>query len=399
MQYLTGSAGIYIGDPIKMKLNEYGLYFYNNSQQQTVGIDATTGNASFNGTIYAQSGSIGGWTIGANSLTAGTGASAVGLSTSGYPIFAGSSTASSAPFSVTSAGLVTATNIKVNVGGDIALYNDGTTNNSIIKFFGASAVGGTQREEARLTYFDSGNAAGSNNALVFSKTANITNFYMKCITTGTGTFEIGASATNTSGEVIIKDSIMIATNMIGGDLATDEVQGHYISPTLATFRRNSSDTTAPVLALHRFNSAGALTTTRAINFILDGTEEGFVTISSTLAPAFGGASDYRLKTNIEDFNYASELIKKIRLRSFKWKEQDSYAVGFIAHELAESILDVVIGEKDQVDELGNPEYQAIVESRLLPYAIGALKEALLDIETLKSDIAELRTLISGSSVV
>lgn len=64
------------------------------------------------GTITATTGTIGGFTITANRLAAGSGSSSVGLDSSGGStplIFAGSATPSSAPFRVTPAGDMTAT--------------------------------------------------------------------------------------------------------------------------------------------------------------------------------------------------------------------------------------------------------------------------------------------------
>jgi hypothetical protein len=59
-------------------------------------------------------GNIGGWTIGTTQLNAGTGSSYVGLATSGtHAIWAGSATASSAPFRVTAGGALTASNAEI----------------------------------------------------------------------------------------------------------------------------------------------------------------------------------------------------------------------------------------------------------------------------------------------
>jgi len=72
------------------------------------------------GALTASSGTIGGFTLSSTSLTAGTGSAAVGLLPGSYPFFAGSSTASSAPFRVTSAGAVTTTDLTIQ-GADSAI--------------------------------------------------------------------------------------------------------------------------------------------------------------------------------------------------------------------------------------------------------------------------------------
>lgn len=77
-----------------------------------------SGTATFAGAITAASGTIGGWTIGANLLSAGSGSTTVGISsasTGGDDIrfYAGNGTASSAPFRVTEAGALTASNATI----------------------------------------------------------------------------------------------------------------------------------------------------------------------------------------------------------------------------------------------------------------------------------------------
>jgi len=68
---------------------------------------------SITGNLTATAGSIGGWTIGATSLTAGTGATTVGLDSGGTnpALYAGSATPASAPFRVSNAGKLTASDI------------------------------------------------------------------------------------------------------------------------------------------------------------------------------------------------------------------------------------------------------------------------------------------------
>lgn len=61
------------------------------------------------GAITALTGSIGGWTIASGLLSAGSGASAVGMAPGTYPFYAGSGTPASAPFRVTAAGVLYAT--------------------------------------------------------------------------------------------------------------------------------------------------------------------------------------------------------------------------------------------------------------------------------------------------
>ncbi len=80
--------------------------------------------ANIAGTINASVGTIGGWTVGANVISAGSGSAVVGLDSTvsgadDIRIYAGSTPPNSAPFKVTEAGAVTASNITIT-GGSVA---------------------------------------------------------------------------------------------------------------------------------------------------------------------------------------------------------------------------------------------------------------------------------------
>jgi len=77
----------------------------------------TATNATITGSITALSGTIGGWSIGATALTAGSAGNTVGLDSGGTnpALYAGSATPASAPFRVTKAGALTATS--ATIGG------------------------------------------------------------------------------------------------------------------------------------------------------------------------------------------------------------------------------------------------------------------------------------------
>lgn len=69
------------------------------------------------GALTATSGSVGGWTIDSSGIRLGSGATARGIDTGSTAFYAGSATPSSAPFKVTTAGVLTATG--ATIGGTI----------------------------------------------------------------------------------------------------------------------------------------------------------------------------------------------------------------------------------------------------------------------------------------
>jgi hypothetical protein len=72
--------------------------------------------------------------------------------------------------------------------------------------------------------------------------------------------------------------------------------------------------------------------------------------------------------------------------NFAWKADGSRVDGFIAHEAQDVVPEAVTGEKDAVDADGNPEYQGIDQSKLVPLLTAALQEALKRIEALEAQL-------------
>ena len=75
--------------------------------------------------------------------------------------------------------------------------------------------------------------------------------------------------------------------------------------------------------------------------------------------------------------------------TYKWNTDDSAGEGFVAHELAEVCPHAVTGEKDAVDEEGNPQYQGIDTSFLVATLTAAIQEQQALIQTLTARITAL----------
>ena len=121
----------------------------------------------------------------------------------------------------------------------------------------------------------------------------------------------------------------------------------------------------------------------------------------TSSVAFNETSDYRLKTNVEDFTDCLEMINKLKVKKYKFKSDieaglDLPFIGFLAHEVNEAseyFNTVVSGKKDEtamyckkcnsfnckcIDDCGEMEmkdkYQALDYSKFTPYLSGAIQE-------------------------
>ena len=112
---------------------------------------------------------------------------------------------------------------------------------------------------------------------------------------------------------------------------------------------------------------------------------GYIYTTST-ATQYNTSSDYRLKENIEDMVGATDRLKALKPINFAWKADGHRVDGFLAHELQEVVPEAATGTKDEVDEEGNPVYQGIDQSKLVPLLTKALQEAVARIEALEAKL-------------
>ncbi len=110
---------------------------------------------------------------------------------------------------------------------------------------------------------------------------------------------------------------------------------------------------------------------------------GSIALSSS-STAFNTSSDYRLKENVVKITGALDRISKLRPSRFNFiSDADKTVDGFLAHEVEEIVPEAITGEKDAVDKQGNPELQAIDQSKLVPLLVAAIQELKAEIDELK----------------
>ena len=101
---------------------------------------------------------------------------------------------------------------------------------------------------------------------------------------------------------------------------------------------------------------------------------------------FNTSSDYRRKENIVSLTNGISKLKQLKTYNFNFKDNPSETVqGFLAHEAQEVIPYAVTGTKDQVatakeveegvaQNIGDPIYQTIDHSKLVPLLTASLQE-------------------------
>jgi hypothetical protein len=96
-------------------------------------------------------------------------------------------------------------------------------------------------------------------------------------------------------------------------------------------------------------------------------------------------SDYRKKENVVDLTGAIDRLQQLKPRKFNFiSDPDKTIEGFVAHELGKVIPQAVFGEKDAVDESGNPVYQAIDQSKLIPLLVASIQELKAEFDAYKT---------------
>lgn len=201
---------------------------------------------------------------------------------------------------------------------------------------------------------------------------------------GTATYPLGSSSLNVFDKATFYNSLALSgTGSIyinnSSGTAADTTAGPYMSSSGYLLARRASG--IPLYAHRITDSSG-----RIVQFYFNGTSGGGIDGSSSTAPAFAGTSDYRAKKNIETYTGAVNKLNLTRPVSFIMKndEQEKTQVSFIAHEFAEVFPEFVYGEKDAVDEDGNPDYQSISTGNLVPYLVAAIKELSQRLDALEA---------------
>jgi len=117
----------------------------------------------------------------------------------------------------------------------------------------------------------------------------------------------------------------------------------------------------------------------------------------TSSTSYNTSSDYRLKENIVSLSDGITRLKTLKPSRFNFIGESETVDGFIAHEVT-AVPESITGTKDEVAETdapelglkkGDPIYQGIDQSKLVPLLTAALQEAVAKIEVLETKVAAL----------
>jgi hypothetical protein len=125
-------------------------------------------------------------------------------------------------------------------------------------------------------------------------------------------------------------------------------------------------------------------------FYSGGTEKGYIYFDGTNV-SYTNLSDYRLKENVQPMQNALDKVAQLNPVTYNWKSNGKAGQGFVAHELQAVVPDCVTGDKDAVDEDGNPKYQGIDTSFLVATLTAAIQEQQALITQLTARITALES--------
>ena len=155
-------------------------------------------------------------------------------------------------------------------------------------------------------------------------------------------------------------------------LPSSSVVGFSISPSIVS--------TNP-----HFSSCGSATgSVTHFNFINGNGTVGNITTNAG-ATAFNTSSDHRLKENVTVDWDATTRLKQLNPVRFNFiADADTTVDGFLAHEVQSVVPEAITGTHNEVDDDGNPVYQSIDQSKLVPLLVKTIQELEARIEALEN---------------
>jgi hypothetical protein len=226
-----------------------------------------------------------------------------------------------------------------------------------------NTAGSSVGNECQITFLtDSGaSVAGTSNARIKAVNVNA----------GNGAADLRFDTWNGSAE---GERVRITSS--GSLLVNETTAGAMIHAT------NANQTSTTLLALVDEGGTGAHT---QIAFANTNGQVGTINTTGS-STAYNTSSDYRLKENITDLTNATDRLKQLAPKRFNFKaDADTTVDGFIAHEVSSIVPEAITGTKDAVDADGNPEYQGIDQSKLVPLLVATIKELEARIAALESE--------------
>jgi hypothetical protein len=280
--------------------------------------------------------------------------------------------------------LVDGTNRWTKIGNSLTTVDNPASNLEVIN---------TNASDARDCQIQMTQTHASAGAGLVFKTASYTN-YISC--------------SGSNGQLLYGNNSSSTTNLFYGRVKTAN----------ASFYAGTDNSTIH-LEMAVNHATGSSSGSSFVTCYYNEVQIGDIGQSGTTNVVFNTSSDYRLKTDVTDFNESLDLINKLKVKKYKFindknENINQEYIGFIAHEAQavcpELFNSFVSGSKNDKqmyckkcnkfycscgDDCGDMEirdkYQKIDYSKLTPYLVGCIQEQQKQIDDLKVIINNLIT--------
>jgi len=141
---------------------------------------------------------------------------------------------------------------------------------------------------------------------------------------------------------------------------------------------------------------GSFDVMRFVNY--NNVQQGYINCNNSGSTTYNSGSDYRFKDNVKPMIDGLSKVMQLKPVTFNWKGDNSAGQGFIAHELAEIVPDVVSGEKDAVTEDGTIKPQGVDYGKLTAVLASAIQELNTDLANTKLLLTEVSNKVEAQAV-
>lgn len=131
------------------------------------------------------------------------------------------------------------------------------------------------------------------------------------------------------------------------------------------------------------SSINVATSGEHIDFLNPNGQVGSIVTNGT-ATAYNTASDYRLKKNPINLESSGKFIDALQPKTWEWVTDGTKGVGFIAHEVQAVSPSTVTGEKDAVNDKGEPVMQSMEYG-----SAEFIANIIAELKSLRKRVAEL----------
>lgn len=194
---------------------------------------------------------------------------------------------------------------------------------------------------------------------------------------------VGIGTANPAAKLDVNGSIVAGPMGSNGSWTNTQTGVHMASGGYVWLARAN-----PSLYIQHLGGSGGV-----VNFASAQTYVGGISVN-TSSVAYNTTSDYRLKENITPISQALDRVSALNPKRFNFRnDPDNVIDGFLAHEVQAVAPYAVTGEKDALDDAGEPIYQQVDYGKLTPLLAAAIKELKADNDNLRSEHdAEIRAL-------